>query len=160
MDKIKRRDFLKLVGWMAVYSPSLLKSKGLTPGLTHPVDIFQDITGIPDSPFLDEMREYCDEPVLEIEIRPYCTWIVPVWDFLVCELGDVVLIMEKPSMEKVRVRIVAMFQMPGYYKIQAIEDKSDDDVMQLFVLDEGSDFSITYPPHNNRSGVNDGQDKA
>lgn len=62
MDKIKRREFMKLAG-IAVFSPSLLKSKELTPGLTNPVDIFQDITGIPDSPFLDGMRKYCNEPI-------------------------------------------------------------------------------------------------
>ena len=62
MAKLKRRAFLKMAA-LAVVAPSLFKSKGLTPGLTNPVDIFMDLTGCPDSPFLQEMREYLDMPM-------------------------------------------------------------------------------------------------
>jgi len=73
MAKMKRRAFLKLAG-LAVVSPSLLKSKGLTPGLTNPVDIFQDITDVPGSPKLGGMIDYCEE-VIVAGPEEVCCWM-------------------------------------------------------------------------------------
>jgi len=64
MAELKRRAFLKLAG-LAVFSPSLLKSKGPTKGLTNPVDIFQDMTHCPEFPMLREMRIFCAAPMIE-----------------------------------------------------------------------------------------------
>lgn len=73
MEKIKRRAFLKMMG-LAVVSPSLLESKELTPGLTNPVDIFQELTGGPVSPMLMEKKGYCDE-VIVAGPEEVCCWI-------------------------------------------------------------------------------------
>ena len=88
MSKIKRRAFLKMAG-VAVFSPSLIEKKGLTPGLTNPVDIFQDITGCPDFPKLKAMRRFCEEPVIfkgilkEIKING-----IPIEDIKDCVIFD------------------------------------------------------------------------
>ena len=60
MNNLNRRDFMKMMG-IAVTAPAALL-KASQKRLTHPVDIFQEITGVPDSPALQQLRDYCDEP--------------------------------------------------------------------------------------------------
>ena len=63
---MNRRDFLKIVG-AAIVSPALLRIKEYITGTLrydhNPVDVFQFITGAPDSECLQELRRYIDEPV-------------------------------------------------------------------------------------------------
>lgn len=56
--KMKRRNFLKMVGLAVACPTQLLKSK---PPLTHPVDVLLNL-GMPNGKLLRKMRKYCSEP--------------------------------------------------------------------------------------------------
>lgn len=57
--KLKRRDFLKMIG-VAVMAPTALVKSKLP---THPVDILLDL-GMPDGKVMQDMRKFCDEKAI------------------------------------------------------------------------------------------------
>ncbi len=59
---MKRRDFMKLFGAIAITPVALLRAKPKT----HPVDVLIDL-GLPNGKLVAEMREYCDEPIYKAE---------------------------------------------------------------------------------------------
>jgi len=153
MERLKRRDFLKMVGIALACPTQILEPKRLT----HPVDILLDL-GMQNGKLMREMRKYCDERICKSEFdseeEDYLRVSNVCYQFdvhylktMCCYVGDIILLRYPDNFfmpVDMKVLVISLEQISNYncmIRVRAVQIEWGIP-LQLFILDDSNNVCV------------------